>query len=89
MSQRRIALTQLYEELRNIRMLDRVHDLTADPDVASERAHVIRQMRRKQVADEIARIKASGSEPAAFVTVTSVLVIASAVGYAMLHYLLK
>ena len=89
MSQRRTALGRLHEELKNIQLLDRVHDLTTEVDGASERAHVIRQMRRKQVMDEIARMRASGSEPTGFAMVTSVLVIVSAVGYAMFHYFLK
>lgn len=89
MSQRRAALTGLYEELRSIQMLDRLHEYTNDADVASERAHVIRQMRRKQVVDEIARLRAAGPEAAGLATLTSVLAIVCAVGYAMLHYLLK
>ena len=89
MSQRRVALTRLYEELRSIQMLDRVHEYTAGADAASDPAHVVRQMRRKQVLDEIARVKAAGPEAAALATVTSVLAIVCAVGYAMLHYLLK
>jgi hypothetical protein len=89
MSQRRAALTRLYEELRSIQMLDRVHEYATDTDVASERARVIRQMRRKQVVDEIARVRAAGPEAAGLATVTSVLAIVCAVGYAMLHYLFK
>ena len=89
MSQRRTALARLYEELKNIQLLDRVHDFTAEVDAASERAHVIRQMRRKQVMDEIARVRTSRPETAGLATVASVLVIVSAVGYAMLHYFLK
>ena len=89
MSERRIALARLCEELKNIQLLDRVHDFTTEVDVASERAHVIRQMRRKQVMDEIARMRAAGPEPSGLAMVTSLLVIVSAVGYAMFHYLLK
>ena len=89
MSQRRAALTHLYEELKNIQVLDRVHDYRADADTVSERAYVIRQMRRKQVVDEIARLRAASPEPKGLATVTSILAVVGAFGYAVLHYLLK
>lgn len=89
MSQRRAALTRLSEELRNIQILDRVHQYSADGDLVSERAYAVRQMRRKQITDEIARIRAVSPESAGFATAASVLAIVCAVGYAMLHYLLK
>ena len=89
MSQRRIALARLHEELRNIQILDRVHDLAPDVDVTSERAYVIRQMRRKQIADEIARIKVSAAEAARPAWVGSVVVFVFALGYAMFHFLVK
>ncbi len=89
MSQRRIALARLHEELRNIQILDRVHDLAPDVDAASERAHVIRQNRRKQIADEVVRIKASAAEAARPAWVGSVVVFVFALGYAMFHFLVK
>lgn len=89
MLQRRTALANLYEELRNIQVFDRVHDFTADPDAASELAYVVRQMRRKQIVDEIARLRAAKSEPAKRRRVGSVLAIVCAIGYGMLYYLLR
>lgn len=89
MSQRRIALASLYEELRNIQVLDRVHDYTVDKDAANERAYVIRQMRRKQVVEEIARLRAPQPTPAKSARVGSVLAIVCVVGYAMLYFLLR
>lgn len=89
MSQRRTALASLYEELRNFQVLDRVHEYTADKDVASERAYLIRQMRRKQVVEEIARLRASDPVRAKSARVGSILAIVCAVGYAMLYFLLR
>ena len=89
MSQRRIALERLQEELRNIQILDRVHDLAPDVDAASDRAYVIRQNRRKQIADEIARLKAAAAEAARPAWVGSVVVLVFALGYAMFHFLVK
>ena len=89
MSQRRAALVNLYEELRNIQLLDRVHDYTNEPDPASERAHVVRQMRRKQIVDEIARLRNSRSGAPKPTPVGSVMAIVCAIGYAMLYFLLR
>lgn len=89
MSQRRTALASLYEELRSIQVLDRVHEYTAEADVARERAYVVRQNRRKQIVDEIGRLKASNRGPAKSARVGSVLVVLSVVGYVMLYFLLR
>lgn len=89
MLQRRTALANLYEELRNIQVFDRVHDFTAEPDAASELAHVVRQMRRKQILNEIARLKAAKPGPARRKPVGSVLAIVCALGSGMLYYLLR
>jgi hypothetical protein len=89
MSQRRTALANLHEELRNIQIFDRVYDYSSDADAANELAHVVRQMRRKQIVDEIARLRAAKGEPAKRKLVGSVLVIMCAFGYGMLYYLLR
>jgi hypothetical protein len=82
-------LVELYEELQNIRVLDRIHDYATAADPISERGYEIRQHRRKQILDEIASLKASRSERAMRAMVGSTVAVASVVGYAMLLYLLK
>jgi len=46
---RQKALAELYEELRNIQVMDRIHDYATEAGHAHERAYVIRQHRRKQI----------------------------------------
>ncbi|HTT23573.1 MAG TPA: hypothetical protein VMG82_31890 [Candidatus Sulfotelmatobacter sp.] len=86
---RQKALAELYEELRNIQVMDRIHDYATEAGHAHERAYVIRQHRRKQILDEITRLKASRSEPVKPVTVGSALAFVWVLGYAMLIYFLR
>lgn len=83
------ALTELYEELRNIRILDRIHNYATDVNPISERAYEIRQRRRQQILDEIARLKASKSERVLRAILGSAVGFVCVAGYAMLLYLLK
>lgn len=83
------ALTELYEELRNIRVLDRIHNYATDVNPISERAYEIRQRRRQQILDEIARLKASKSERVLRAILGSAVGFVCVAGYAMLLYLLK
>ena len=86
MSLRRSALARLHEELRNIDVFDRIHEYAPHADQVEERAYSVRQIRRQQILDDIARLRGSESEPIAPGAMDSDL---SALGYAMLHYLLK
>ena len=88
MSHRR-ALANLREELRNIEVFDRIHAYDPDAGIVAERAHTIRQMRRKQIMDEITRLKASKSQIGRPAWVGSAVVLFWAVGSAMLYLLLK
>lgn len=83
------VLADLYDELRNIRVLDRIYDYAIEPDPISERAHEIRQRRRKQILDELARLKATRTERVMRAMVGSAVGVLSVAGYAMLLYLLK
>lgn len=89
MSQRRTALARLHEELRNIEVFDRIRDYAPDSDPASERAYASRQVRRKQIQDEITRLRASESKVGKPAWVGSAVVFLGTLGYAMLHFLLK
>ena len=89
MSQRRSVLARLHEELRNIEVFDRIHEYAPDADPVQERAYSGRQIRRKQILDDIARLRGSESEPAKRAWISSAVVFVCAVGYAMLRYLLK
>ena len=83
------ALAELYDELRNIRVLDRIYEYATEPDPISERAYEFRQRRRKQIMDEIARLKATRTERVMRAMVGSAVGFVSVAGYAMLLYLLK
>ena len=89
MSQRRTTLARLHEELRNIQVFDRIHEYATDADPASERAYEVRQLTRKQIPDEIKRLKAARSEWRHNARVTSAVVFFCAFGYAMLYLLVK
>jgi hypothetical protein len=82
-------LARLHEELRNIEVFDRIHDYAPDAHPASERAYANRQVRRKQIQDEITRLRASESNAGKPAWVGSAVVFLCAIGYAMFHFLLN
>jgi len=86
MSQRR-TLTHLHEELRNIEVLDRIHDYATDEDSSQRAAYVIRQLRRKQIQVDIGRLSKSGLTK--FDWVARAIVFVCAFSYVMLHFLFK
>lgn len=88
MSLQQKTLSLLQEELRTIQIFDRVHDYATEPDVTSERAYAVRQLRRKQILDEIARLRASQPEPRKAARFGRTVFFVCATGYAMLYYLL-
>jgi hypothetical protein len=88
MSPQQKTLSLLQEELRNIQIFDRVHDYETEPGAISERAYAVRQLRRKQILDEIARLRASRPEPLKAAKVGRAVFFVCATGYAMLYYLL-
>lgn len=83
------ALAELCDELRTIRVFDRIHDYATEADPIHERAYEIRQRRRQQILDEIARLRASKSERVMRAMVGSAVGFLCVAGYAMLLYLLK
>jgi hypothetical protein len=90
MSQRRITLADLYEELRNIEVFDRIHEYAPVADPANDRLYANRQVRRQKIMEEIARLKAPKKvelwRPAGL---SGAIAIVRAVGYVMIHYSLK
>ena len=86
MSQRR-TLAHLHEDLRNIDVLDRIHDYATDEDPVSEQAYAMRQLRRKIIQDDIARLSKSGLTK--FDWLARAVVFVCAFGYVMLHFLFK
>lgn len=88
MSPQQKTLAQLHEELRNLQVFDRVHEYATEPDAASERAYAVRQLRRKQILDEIARLRASKSEPRNATRVGRAIFFVCVTASAMLYCLL-
>ncbi len=89
MSQRQSTVTDLHEELRIIEVFDRLHDHLLAADPVSDRLYANRQVRRKQVMEEMARLKAHKFDfwgPARF---SGAIAIICAVGYIMIHYSFK
>lgn len=83
------TLDDLREELRIIQVFDRVHELAPLADSANERAHAVRQARRKQIIAEIADLKVPKSERNQPIRITGAVALACAIGYAMLAYVLR
>ena len=86
MSQRR-TLARLHEELRNIEILDRIHDYAADDNSSQRAAYLIRQLRRKQIQVDIGRLSRSGLTK--FDWVARAIVFVCAFSYVMLYFLFK
>jgi len=86
MSQRR-TLAHLHEELRSIEVLDRIYDYATDEDPVSERAFAIRQLRRKQIQDEIGKLSKTGVT--AYDWVARAIVIVCAFSYVALYFLFR
>jgi hypothetical protein len=89
MSPQKKTLVCLHEELRNLRILDRLHDYSPETDRMSERAHEIRQLRRKQILHEISTLKTSKTELKKSSWVGRAVFFACAISYAMLFLLLR
>jgi hypothetical protein len=89
MLQRRRTLALLQEELRTLALFDRVHDYTADPDPADDRAYALRQIRRSQIMAEIRKLSPSKLGYRNHARIGSAVLLLCTVGYATLHYLLK
>lgn len=89
MSKRQAALADLYEELRTIEVFDRLHDHLLAADPMNDRLYANRQVRRKQVMEEVSRLKAHKFDlwgPARF---SGAIAIICAVGYVMIYCSLK
>lgn len=88
MSPQQKTLVRLHEELRVLQVFDRVHEYTTEPDAASERAYAVRQLRRKQILDEITRLRASTPETRNAVRVGRAIFFVCVTASAMLYCLL-
>jgi hypothetical protein len=90
MSQLRTALARLNEELRTIEVFDRIHEITPHADPANERLYEVRQVRRKQIEEEIARLRTYNKpelwKPA---RLSWAFALIYGVGYAMVYYSLR
>lgn len=89
MSQRHISLEDLYEELRTIEVFDRVHEYAPVTDPANNSQYATRQFRRKEILQEIARLKTHKFglwKPAGL---SGAIAVMCAVGYALVYYSLR
>ena len=89
MSQRQSAMANLYEELRTIEVFDRVHDYVLPADPANEALYANRQVRRKQIMEEIANFKPDKRKFWRPAELGGAIAIICAVGYVMIYYSLK
>jgi hypothetical protein len=86
MSQRR-TLAHLHEELRSIDVLDRIYDYATEEDPVSERAFAVRQVRRKQIQDDIGKLSKTGVT--AYDWLARAVVVVCAFSYVMLYFLFR
>jgi hypothetical protein len=89
MSKRRTALGDLYEELRTIEVFDRIWEYAPLTDPADGHLYARRQVRRKQIMDEIASLKAYKFELWRPARLSGAIAIMCAAGYFMIYYSLK
>jgi hypothetical protein len=88
MWRRHKALTRLKDELNALAVFDRVYECTQDHDLASNRAHELRQVRRDQIMAEITELNTSQPDYWNRSRITSGILFLCAGGYA-LHYFLN
>jgi hypothetical protein len=86
MSQPLTTLAKLSGELRTIEVFDRLHDYATDANPANDHLYATRQVRRKQIMEEIAKLKAPKPEQWKPARLSGAIALICAVGYAMLHY---
>jgi hypothetical protein len=90
MSQPRTTLARLSEELRTIEVFDRIREFAPHADPANERLYEVRHIRRRQIEEEIARLRTCNKpelwKPA---RLSWAFAIIYAFGYAMVYYTLK
>jgi hypothetical protein len=89
MSQPRTTLASLYEELRTIEVFDRVYDYSTHSDPAHDRLYETRQVRRKEITEEIERLSAYKPDNWKPAGLTGAIAIFCAVGYAVVYYSLR
>jgi hypothetical protein len=87
MWRRHKVLARLKDELNTLALFDRVHECTLAHDVASNRAHALRQARRAQIMDEITELSSSQVERWNRAWISSVILLLCAGGYALHHFL--
>jgi hypothetical protein len=89
MFQSRSTLAKLCEELRTIEVFDRIHEYASGADPANDHLCGIRQVRRREIAEKIARLRAH--KPASWkpAGVSGAIAFACAVGCAVLYYSLR
>jgi hypothetical protein len=81
-------LLSLYEELRSIAVLDRLHEYATDSN-RNNHAYVTRQARRAEILAEITNLKAKQTWFKAHARVLSVGLLLCATAYATFHFLLR
>jgi len=83
------ALANLYEELRNIEILDRIYDFATSPDPTNDHLYARRQIRRKEITEEIEMLGACKSAPWSPAMLSGAIAIICTVGYAVIYYSLR
>jgi len=87
MWRRHKALVRLKDELNTLALFDRVHECTSGHDLASNRAHALRQERRAQIMNEITELSTSQLERWNRAWISSVILLLCAGGYVVHHFL--
>jgi hypothetical protein len=89
MFQPRTSLSKLYEELRNIEIFDRIHDYATTPDPTNDHLYATRQIRRKEIAEEIERLSARKPAPWKPTGLTGAIAAICTLGYVMVYFSLR
>jgi hypothetical protein len=89
MSQPRPALARLSEELRNIEVFDRVYDYSTNADPTNDYLYATRQIRRKEIREEIEKLSACKPAPWSPAKLSGAIAVICTVGYALVYYSLR
>ena len=89
MWRRQRALLRLRDELNVLALFDKVYDYNQHHDLADDRAHASREMRRTEIMSEINKLRASKLRYRSRTWLSSAALLLCVGGYVTLYYLLK
>ena len=82
-------MVRLQDELNVLALFDRVYDYTQQHDIGDSHFHALREIRRREIMDEMKSLRTSKPEYRNRARISSAILLLCAGGYVTLHYLLR